>query len=164
MAADRASARKLIFVNRFFDPDTSATSLLLTDLTRGLAAASLAVHVICSPQLYGNPKACLPSREILHGITVHRIPTTRHGRARLFGRLVDYVSFYVAAVWTLLKLTGSGDVVIAATDPPLISIPAACCARIKGALLVNWQQDVFPEIASQLSADPLPRWLDGALR
>jgi colanic acid biosynthesis glycosyl transferase WcaI len=159
-----ASGRKFVFVNRFFDPDESATSQLLTDLTRGLGAAAFPVHVLCSRQLYTNPKARLPARENLHGVAVHRIPTTRYGRAGLIGRLVDYASFYVSAGWMLLRLLKVGDVVISKTDPPLISIVAALCARLKGATLVNWQQDVFPEVATLLAANALPRWLDRLLR
>jgi colanic acid biosynthesis glycosyl transferase WcaI len=159
-----SSVRKLVFVNRFFDPDESATSQLLTDLTRGLVAGALPVHVLCSRQLYTNPKANLPPRENLHGVRIHRVPTTRYGRMGLIGRFVDYASFYVSAAWTLLRLLKSGDVVISETDPPLISILAAFCARLKGATLVNWQQDVFPEVATHLAASPLPRWFDKMLR
>lgn len=154
---------KLVFVNRFFDPDESATSLLLTDLARGLADASLRVHVFCSRQLYTNPRACLQRREQLHGVTIHRLPTTRYGRAGLLGRSIDYATFYAAAFWTLLGQLKRGDVVVSKTDPPLICIPVALCARLKGARLVNWQQDVFPEVATILTR-PLPRWLDAMLR
>jgi glycosyltransferase involved in cell wall biosynthesis len=158
------SARKLVFINRFFDPDESATSQLLTDLTRSLAAGAYPVHVLCSRQLYIDPKANLPPRENLHGVRVHRIPTTRYGRVGLIGRFVDYASFYVSAGWALFRLLKSGDVVVAETDPPLISIPAAFCARLKRATLVNWQQDVFPEVATHLAATPLPRGFDRVLR
>lgn len=156
---------KLLFLNRFYDPDTSATSQLLTDLARELATRSgSAVHVLCSCQLYTDPAARLPARETLHGVVVHRVRTTRYGRAGLPGRALDYVSFYVSATLTLLAMLRRGDVVIAKTDPPLISIPAALCARLKGATLVNWQQDVFPEVASRLSAHALPGWIDALLK
>ncbi len=163
-AAMPPSPGKLVFVNRFFDPDESATSLLLTDLARGLADASVRVHVLCSRQLYTNPRAHLRALEELHGVTIHRLPTTRYGRARLLGRFFDYATFYVTAVWALLAQLERGDVVVSKTDPPLICIPAALCARLKRARLVNWQQDVFPEIATILAASPLPHWLDALLR
>ena len=50
------------------------------------------------------------------------------------------------------------------TDPPLMSFLAAPIAAIKRIAFINWQQDVFPEVASRLDANPLPRWLDGGLR
>jgi glycosyltransferase involved in cell wall biosynthesis len=64
----------------------------------------------------------------------------------------------------MLRLLRRGDTVIAKTDPPLISIVAMAAAKIKGAHLVNWLQDIFPEVASLLGANPLPRPLDALLR
>lgn len=158
------AARKLVFVNRYFDPDGSATSQMLTDLARGLAERGFEVHVVCSRQLYTDPNARLPAQEILSGVSVCRVATTRFGRAGLIGRAFDYASFYASAGATLLAMLGRGDVLIAKTDPPLTSILAALVARVKRSGLVNWQQDVYPEIASHLGANPLPKWLDAWLR
>jgi colanic acid biosynthesis glycosyl transferase WcaI len=54
--------------------------------------------------------------------------------------------------------------VIAKTDPPLVSIIAMLAAKLKGAVLINWLQDIFPEVASCLGANPLPRPFDMLLR
>jgi colanic acid biosynthesis glycosyl transferase WcaI len=156
--------KKFVFVNRYFDPDQSASSQMLSDLARGLAARARLVHVVCSRQLYDDSRAGLPPHEVRSGVTIHRVATTRFGRAGLIGRAADYASFYVSAGLTLLRLLRAGDVVIAKTDPPLISILAAGVARVKGTVLINWQQDVYPEVASHLQANPLPRWLDSQLR
>jgi glycosyltransferase involved in cell wall biosynthesis len=56
-----------------------------------------------------------------------------------------------------------GDLLVAKTDPPLLSLLAAPIAKVKRVALINWQQDVFPEIASHLGANPLPRFLDDLL-
>jgi glycosyltransferase involved in cell wall biosynthesis len=82
----------------------------------------------------------------------------------LLGRAIDYASFYLTCAVALLGLLRAKDIVVAKTDPPLISIVAALAARLKGARLVNWLQDIFPEVASQLGANPLPVALDEALR
>jgi colanic acid biosynthesis glycosyl transferase WcaI len=156
--------KKIVFVNRYFCPDQSATSQILTDLARGLAARALDVHVVCSRQLYDDAGARLPPAERLGGVSVHRVATTRFGRHRLPGRVLDYASFYWSASAELLRLLSRGDVLIAKTDPPLISIVAAAIARLKRAALVNWQQDVFPEVATQLDSNPLPGWIDRMLR
>jgi colanic acid biosynthesis glycosyl transferase WcaI len=164
MSDPAPSAAKIVFLNRYFDPDESATSQMLTDLARGLVGRGMTVHVVCSRQLYTDAAAQLPASENRSGVTVHRVATTRYGRARLIGRSVDYASFYLGAGLELMKLLRASDVVIAKTDPPLISMVAAAVARLKRATLVNWQQDVFPEVASALGANPLPRWLDSSLR
>jgi colanic acid biosynthesis glycosyl transferase WcaI len=155
---------KLIFVNRYFAPDQSATSQILTDLAAGLAQRGFNVHVVCAAQLYDDPDARLARSERLAGVTVHRLVTTRFGRHRLAGRAIDYASFYVSCAFKLLILLRRGDIVVAKTDPPLVSLVCALAVKVRGAALVNWQQDVFPEIASLLGANPLPRWLDVLLR
>jgi colanic acid biosynthesis glycosyl transferase WcaI len=154
----------VVFVNRYFYPDQSATSQLLTDLVQGLMAHGFAVHVVCSRQLYDDPSVRLPAREQIFGARIHRLSTTRFGRHRLIGRAVDYATFYLFSAFALMRILRHGDVLVVKTDPPLMSLPAVLIASSKGATLVNWQQDVFPEVASLLGANPLPKWLDGLLR
>jgi colanic acid biosynthesis glycosyl transferase WcaI len=155
---------KVVFVNRYYRPDHSATSQMLTDLAQALAARGFDVRVVCSRQLYDQPGARLPRHETLLGVNVHRVATTTFGRGRLLGRALDYASFYAACALKLLTLVRRGDVLIAKTDPPLLSILAAPIATIKRAALINWQQDVFPEVASRLGSNPLPSALDDVLR
>jgi glycosyltransferase involved in cell wall biosynthesis len=162
----RAARRvpRVVFVNRYYYPDESATAQLLTDLASGLVERGFSVQVVCSRQLYGVPQAQLPRREIVRGVEVHRVWTTRFGRRGLAGRALDYASFYVTCGVRLLALLRAGDLVVAKTDPPLVSLVAAVAARFRGAQLVNWLQDIFPEVASKLGANPLPAPLDRMLR
>lgn len=155
---------RVIFVNRYFYPDMSATSQMLFDLSCRLAQQGVQVHVVCSDQLYDDPAARLEAKETIHGIQVYRTWTSHFGRARLIGRAIDYASFYMTGSARLLGLVRRGDTVVAKTDPPLISILAAAVVKLRGARLVNWLQDVFPEVASHLGANPLPPWLDRRLK
>ena len=141
---------KLIFINRFFHPDHSATSQLLSDLAFALAKGGRAVAVIASRQRYDAPMDALPARETIDGVAVYRVWTTRFGRASLVGRAVDYATFYLSAAWRLWRLAGPGDVAIAKTDPPMLSVVAGPLCRRRGARLVNWLQDIFPEAAQAL--------------
>ncbi len=84
---------------------------------------------------------------------------------------VDYLTFYLSAAWRLWRLVGPGDVVIAKTDPPLISVVAAAVCRLRGARQVNWLQDLFPEVAQafvggrrRLGFGLLARLRDASLR
>jgi colanic acid biosynthesis glycosyl transferase WcaI len=141
---------RLIFVNRFFCPDHSATSQILSDLAYYLANASRDVHVVTSTQLYDDAKAALPVSEIKNGVHVHRVPSTGFGRNALLGRSIDYVSFYRSMWQCLVALAKQGDIIVAKTDPPLTSIIAMAAARRNGARLVNWLQDIYPETAVEL--------------
>ena len=147
--------RKVVFVNRFYFPDLSATSQMLTDLAVRLANAGLDVHVICSRQLYEDAAAELPHAERIRGVNVHRVWTSKYGRSSLRGRAVDYASFYVTATVKLWRLLRAGDVAVVKTDPPLLSISAAVATALRGARLVNWLQDVFPEVATRLGVASL---------
>ena len=122
------------------------------------------MHVVCSRQRYDDPDARLRSRDWVAGVAVSRVWTSRFGRDHLLGRAVDYATFYVSSGFALLRLLKRGDTIVAKTDPPLISIVAMGAAKVKGAQLINWLQDIFPEVASLLGANPLPRPLDSLLR
>jgi colanic acid biosynthesis glycosyl transferase WcaI len=142
---------KLIFVNRFFYPDHSATSQILGDLAFHLARdPSREVCVVTSRQRYDDPAERLAAREAIDGVAIRRVWTTHFGRGWLPGRALDYLSFYASAGLALWRLTGRGDIVVAKTDPPLISVVVALVARLRGAKLVNWVQDAFPEVAQAL--------------
>src|SRR6516162_375319 len=145
----RATPR-LIFVNRFFAPDHSATSQILSDLAFHLASAERDVHVVTSSQLYDDAKAALPVSQIINGVHVHRVPSTGFGRNALLGRSIDYVSFYRSMWQCLITLAQEGDIIVAKTDPPLTSIIAMAAARRNGVRLVNWLQDIYPETAIEL--------------
>lgn len=163
---------RVIFLNRYFYPDHSATSQMLSDLAFFLAGAGHEVCVVTSCQRYDDAAAGLPLRERIDGVEVHRVRTTRFGRDKLVGRALDYATFYLAAGWRLWRIARAGDVVVAKTDPPLISVVASFIARWRGARLINWVQDVFPEVAEALGVRALGgpqagllRWLrNGAFR
>jgi hypothetical protein len=60
------------------------------------------------------------------------------------------LSFYVSARRALLNLIRRNDVVVAMTDPLLISIIAMQVAQRRQARLINWLQDIYPEVALAL--------------
>jgi colanic acid biosynthesis glycosyl transferase WcaI len=156
-------AARVVFVNRYFHPDESATSRLLSDLAFRLVERGIEVAVVSSRQLYEDRHGRLPPRENVRGVSIHRVATLSFGRARLLGRALDYLSFHLAAGLKLLAVLRSGDVVVAKTDPPLICVVTGLAARCRGARLVNWLQDVFPEVALALAPAVMPRWLHDGL-
>ena len=87
----------------------------------------------------------LPANETASGVTVHRVWTTRFGRGTLPGRAMDYLTFYLSALWRLARLADRNTILVAKTDPPMISVVAALAARGSGARLVNWRRICFPK-------------------
>jgi colanic acid biosynthesis glycosyl transferase WcaI len=142
--------KKIVFVNRFFYPDHSATSQFLTDLAVDLARDGMNVHVVTSRLRYDDPGASLPAFEAVSGVKVHRVWTSRFGRGHLGARALDYLTFYVGAARVLWRLVDRDTVLVAKTDPPLISVLSAPIAVLRRAALVNWLQDLFPEVAGKV--------------
>jgi colanic acid biosynthesis glycosyl transferase WcaI len=78
------------------------------------------------------------------------VASTQFGRGALLGRAIDYLSFYRSVRRRLSGLVGPGDIVVAKTDPPLLSAAAMGPVRRNGAKLINWLQDIYPETAAVL--------------
>lgn len=144
------STRKFIFVNRYYSPDISATSQLLTDLAQHMQQRGHNVHLITGRQLYNDASVELPASERNDGIKINRIATSRFGRGKLLGRAIDYLTFHLTAARMIMRLATRADVVILATDPPLMSTTLGPLARLKGASTINWLHDLFPEVATRL--------------
>jgi len=154
---------KVVFVNRFYWPDVSATSQLLTDLAEHLASNGTDVTVITSRLHYASPETKLPPAEQHNGVNICRVRTSAFHRSSLLGRLLDFVTFCVSSTIALIKLVKPNDIVVAKTDPPLIQLFAWIAVGLRRARLVNWCQDLFPEVAFAVMRDDKPSKLSGAL-
>ena len=152
-ASSQAPGR-VVFVNRFYWPDHSATAQILCDLATGLAALGWEVTVITSRLRYEGGDRLAPVEE--HGgVTIQRVATSRFGRTTLVGRAIDYASFYVSAMIAAFRIVRRGDILVAKTDPPLLQIPLTLVSHLRGASQVNWMQDVYPELAVALGMHQL---------
>ncbi len=140
----------IIFANRYFSPDQSATSRMVSSLAFALAREGHDVAVLTSRQLHDGSREDLPATEVIEGVRVHRLRTTRFGRKRLGGRLIDYLTYHAATAAWLLGSAQRDDICIVCTDPPMLSVTAALPLRLKRAKLVNWIMDLFPEVAIDL--------------
>lgn len=135
---------RVAFVNRYFHPDHSATSQMASDLAFHLASRGHEVVAITSRQRYDDPRARLPHHEVANGVHIVRVWSTRFGRAGLIGRAMDYLTFYASAFLAVRRERDA--IVVAMTDPPLLSVVAALASK----RVVNWVQDLFPEVAEAL--------------
>ena len=111
--------KHVLLLNRFFVPDQSPTSELLSDLAFALGAVGCRVTVITSRLRYDDRTAKLPSRDVLGNVEIRRVWSFRSRTDTLLGRALEYLSFYLSAGLGLWRAAGRGDVIIAKTDPPL---------------------------------------------
>lgn len=141
---------RLVFINRFFHPDESATALMLADIVEGLAPLGRPMHVITARAAY-TPEASEAPRSLpVERLTVTRLPNLPLSHQSLAGRLLNFAAFYAALLVAGLWHIRRGDTVICLTDPPLVGVLAALLAKLKGARLIHWVQDIYPETAIRL--------------
>jgi colanic acid biosynthesis glycosyl transferase WcaI len=146
---------RIWFVNRFFYPDHSATSQILSDLAFHLARQGRKIGVIASRGVYDDASVVLPAFEECEGVAIHRVSRARFGRSHLLGRAGDYVGMYAAFAAATARLAQRGDRFVVKTDPPLLSVAIAPVAKAKRLTQINWLQDLYPEVALGLGVKAL---------
>lgn len=146
---------RLIFLNRFYWPDSPATAQLLTDLAEAFATQGRDVIVIIG-QTATAPR---PAREVRHRVEIRRVRSTHFGNRNMLTHALDFASYAVSAIATLFFLLRREDTLIVLTDPPLLAVPAVAAARLRGATVVNWVQDIYPEVAMIITQRAFFGWL-----
>jgi glycosyltransferase involved in cell wall biosynthesis len=137
---------RLLFINRYFYPDISATSQLLTELAEDLAARGDAVTVITGNTPYFGEEERFPAHGMHNGIRIVRVGLAHFDRSHMFGRFADYLSFSISALWAAVRAKDQ-DCLVVLSDPPLLSLLAAAVQFIRPVKTICWLQDVFPDIA-----------------
>lgn len=143
----------IYLVDRYFWPDESAVSLLLTDLAEDLQAVGHEVHVFTSRQLYNQPQAQLPAEEIWQGVRIHRLRTSCFGRRHFWLRLVDALTFHLALRFTK-QIAVKPDAWFVMTEPPLILNTVLQLRRQVGGRVVHHVDDLYPDLAMALGSLP----------
>jgi glycosyltransferase involved in cell wall biosynthesis len=163
---------KILFINQFYWPDSSATSQQLTDLTTGLAARGHEISVLCGEGGYAAAAGSQPPA----GVEIIRVKTLKYVRGKV-GRVASYASFYLAALFRGI-FAPRFDVVVTLTTPPLISLTGALIKMLRGSRHFIYEQDMYPDVAVDLNtftrggvvervvgmlADPPRRHADGVI-
>jgi colanic acid biosynthesis glycosyl transferase WcaI len=144
---------RVTFVNRFYWPAEPATAQLLTDLAEGLAERGATVRIIT-----GHTAPGLPARSSRRGVEIVGVGPPIQATQNLFRRARDFTAFRAAAGQALMDLLQAGDLAVALTDPPLLGITVARAAAARGARIVHWTHDIYPEIFHAVARNPVS-WL-----
>jgi putative colanic acid biosynthesis glycosyltransferase WcaI len=154
---------QLLFINRSYWPDVEATGQLLTELCEDLAD-EFDVTVVC-----GRARKVVddvpPRAELLrerNRVRIRRVRHTQFDKASFVGRLINMLTFQLAATWS--ALTGPRpDVVVVETDPPFLCLLGHLLQFVRRARLVCYLQDIYPDIAVALGKLK-PGWIASVLR
>ena len=137
----------LVFVGGYFYPDFSAGSQMLSDLSFFFAKKGVKVSVVTSRKMYNRSDRSLSSYESFNNVNIYRTWSTSFGKSSLIGRATDYLSLEISLIVCLFHVVKKKNIVVVMTDPPLLNVVALPIVNFKGGKVVNWLQDLFPEVA-----------------
>ncbi len=138
---------RILLMNLYFPPDTSATARMALSVAEPLAARH-EVTVLCGRPSYDPTERRgwrISQTEQMGRIRVIRVGATDYPRFNMKKRVLNYLSYVALAVPR--AIFQPCDVVLAMTDPPFQGIVGAFVAMLKGAPFVYNIRDLYPDMA-----------------
>ncbi|MCX8517696.1 MAG: glycosyltransferase family 4 protein [Rhodoferax sp.] len=141
---------RVLVLSQYFWPET----FRITEVTQSLRDLGHEVSVLTGQPNY--PDGVVPPgysaaslcTEYFDGFVIHRVPLFPRKRGSALHLFLNYLSFIVFAIAfgpVLLRGRRYDAILVYANSPILQAIPAIWLAWIKGAKLVTWVQDLWPE-------------------
>jgi colanic acid biosynthesis glycosyl transferase WcaI len=138
---------KILVLNLYYPPDTSATAKIAAAFLEPLAAKH-EVTLICGRPSY-DPTEKRPWRlwqsERLRGVTVIRVGSTDYPRTQMSRRVLNYLTYVALSIPRALFV--HSDLILAMTDPPFEGIVGAFVAMLKAQPFVYNIRDLYPDMA-----------------
>jgi colanic acid biosynthesis glycosyl transferase WcaI len=138
---------KILLLNLYYPPDTSATARMAAGVTEALATEH-EVTILCGRPSY-DPTERRPWRlwqtERSGKVEIIRVGSTDYPRTQMQRRVLNYLSYVALAVPRSLSIRC--DIVLAMTDPPFEGIVGAFVALLKGKPYVYNVRDMYPDMA-----------------
>ena len=141
---------RILIVSQYFWPE----SFRINEVADSLINAGCSVMVLTGPPnypdgaVYPGYGAASLRVQVRDELTIFRVPVVPRGQGSAVRLASNYASFIVSAAvfgpW-LLRGRRFDAILVYAPSPILQAIPAVWLAWIKGAKLVTWVQDLWPE-------------------
>lgn len=138
---------RILLLNLYFPPDTSATANIAKAVV-GALAGKHQVTVLCGRPSYDPTERRswrLYQSEAAGNVRVVRVGSTEYPRVQMKKRALNYLSYVLLAVPRSLLIPC--DVILAMTDPPFEGIVGAFVAMLKNKPYVYNIQDMYPDMA-----------------
>jgi glycosyltransferase involved in cell wall biosynthesis len=138
---------RILALNLYYPPDTSATAKMAAALL-GPLAAKHQVTLVCGRPSYDPTERRrwrLWQTERQRDVTVIRVGSTDYPRSQMARRVFNYLSYVALSVPR--ALFQPCDVILAMTDPPFEGIVGAFVALLKRKPFVYNIRDMYPDMA-----------------
>jgi glycosyltransferase involved in cell wall biosynthesis len=154
---------RILFLNLYFPPDTSATAKSAESMVHALARTH-EVTVLCGRpsydpterrpwKLWQTERLSTKNAQLIGEtagpsaatFTVIRVGSTDYPRIQMNRRILNYLTYSKLAAWRAFFIPC--DVIFAMTDPPFNGIVAAILSVLKRRPLIYNIQDMYPDMA-----------------
>ena len=141
---------RLLVLSQHYWPET----FRITEVVASLRRRGVSVCVLTGQPNYPEGhvftgyRASSAGRSVHEGTTIYRVPLVPRGRGGALRLVLNYLSFIASACtvgpW-LLRREGIDVVFVYATSPLLQAIAALWIGRLRGARVITWVQDLWPD-------------------
>ena len=139
--------KDILFLCQFFYPEYISSAQLPYDTVLALKEAGFSVGALCGyPHEYLDG-ADIPTREVVDGVSIHRLKYIQTGRAGFLGRIINYFSFTFMVLLHLFEIAQYKAVVVY-SNPPILPWIASWAKVLFGTKLVFVSYDLYPEVAT----------------
>src|SRR6202166_1887625 len=152
---------RILFLNLYFPPDTSATAKSAESMVHALAKTH-EVTVLCGRPSYDpterrpwklwqterfdrQAQSTAVTASVPVAFTVIRVGSTDYPRIQMNRRVLNYLTYVKIAFWRAVFIPC--DVIFAMTDPPFNGIVGALLSVLKRKPLIYDIQDMYPDMA-----------------
>lgn len=138
--------KAVLFLCQYFYPENNSSATLPFDTAKHLAKSGFCVDVICGfPKEYTNQED-VAKKETISGMHISRIHYVQLSRKWKLGRLVNYFSFTIAALFRLFRMR-QYRCIVTYSNPPILPIVPILANILFGIKFLFVSYDVYPEIA-----------------
>ncbi|HLZ51976.1 MAG TPA: glycosyltransferase family 4 protein [Candidatus Acidoferrum sp.] len=138
---------RILLMNLYYPPDTSATAKMAATVTDALSKAH-DVTVLCGRPSYDPSERRrwrISRMEAAGRARILRVGSTDYPRLQMKRRVLNYLSYVALAIPRAIFVRC--DAVLAMTDPPFEGIVGAIVAMLKGKPYVYNIRDMYPDMA-----------------
>lgn len=141
------SGVRVLLLNLYYPPDTSATAKMAQTVVEALAARHEVTVLSGRPSYDPTERRVwrLSQTEVGGNVRIIRVGSTDYPRTQMKRRVANYLTYVTLAVPRALSVPC--DIVLAMTDPPFEGIVGAFVAMLKNKPYVYNIRDLYPDMA-----------------
>ena len=139
---------RVLILNQYYIPDVAATGHLLHELAVELVQFGFEVEVLTGRPSYGPPSTWqdCPLRETADGVKIRRFKVARFDKNFLPGRVINYLTFVVPMILSMIFKSRRDTVYLYTTNPPFLGVIGAFVRLFREHHYVTLLHDAHPQL------------------